>query len=234
MNFKEEHIEIFRRYLDGDLSKEEVNAFEKQLSEDEEFKRSFDAFGSFEKAIKASEVVETYDRVGGWESNYKTPKKQAPIRKLMIAVTSVAAVAALVFFLWMPATSNDALVSEYFSPYDNVVTVRGKKEVLDKALNAYDKKKYEQALELFNEFPNDSIGMFYRAESLMALKRYDEAANVYDEVIVTNGIFEEVAMYHKALAYLGANDEGKAKKTLQDIPKSSHYSAQAKDLLERL
>ena len=235
MNFKEEHIELFRSYLDGMLSIEAKVAFEQRISEDAEFNSLFEEFQSFETALRDTETLETYDRVGAFEKNFQKPIKKASIRRLWIATTSIAAVAAIVILVWMSGgTSNEDLVADYFEPYDNVVTVRGKKEVLDQALLAYDKEQYQEALKLLNKYPNDSIGMFYRAESLMALKRYGEAIGILDDVIAQEGIFVEVANYHKAIALLGLDETSKARMTLKKIPKSSFYFDKAKDLLERL
>jgi len=120
------------------------------------------------------------------------------------------------------------------TPYDIVVTVRGQKETLDKALLAYDQKQYEEALSLLNQSLHDSIGMFYRAESLMALDRYAEAASVYDEVIQQQGVFVEVATFHRVLALLGAGEVDQAQELLKSIPESSHYFDDAAALRERL
>jgi tetratricopeptide (TPR) repeat protein len=235
MNFTEEHIASFRAQLDGTLSAEEQVTFDQQISVDSEFKRAFEEFQQFEATLKDVEVLETYDQVGKWERGHQQTKK-TPIRRLWIATASVAAAAAVVWLVLVPiaAESNDELVTSYFEPYDNVVTVRGKKEVLDKALLAYDKKEFKRALELLNQYPNDSIGIFYRAESLMALKRYEEAAKVYDDVIAQQGVFEEVATFHKALSLVGLDEMEKAKLALKQIPENSFYSDQAKDLLARL
>lgn len=235
MNFSEEHIELFRAYLDDTLSSQERLAFEKRISEDAEFRKMYEDFQSFEVALRDVETVETYDQVGEWESQYQEPQKKTPMRKLWLPIGGVAAAAALVVVLLLPESgSNAALVSDYFEPYDNVITVRGKKEALDQALSAYDKQDYAEALELLSQYPEDSIGIFYRAESMMALERFQEAREVYDDVIARGGVFTEVAEYHRALAYLGNNEVDKAKKALKEIESGSHYYDRAKDLLERL
>lgn len=235
MNFTEEHIAIFRARLEGTLSADEQVAFDAQIANDSDFKRAFEEFQKFEATLEDLETLETYDQVGKWENGHQQTKK-SPIRKLWVATASLAAAAAVVWMVLVTNSteSNEELVATYFEPYDNVVTVRGKKEVLDKALLAYDKKQFSKALELLNQYPNDSIGIFYRAESLMALKRYDAAAKVYEAVIAQQGVFVEVATFHKAVALVGQDETEKAKSTLKQIPENSFYFNQAKDLLARL
>lgn len=236
MNFTEEQIAVFRAYLSGDMPDLERNAFEKQLSEDDELKGSFEDFQEFENALRDAETVEIYDQVGGWEASHQTKKPAGKIRTLWIVAASIAAVVIATFLIWQPNAepSSEEMVASYFEPYDNVITVRGKKEVLDKALLAYDQKKYQKALELFNQYPDDSIAVFYRAETLMALKKYDASIKEFDRVIQQNDIFTEVAQFHQALAFLGNGQRNNAIKALKSISKDSFYYDKARDLLKKL
>ncbi|XOV69096.1 MAG: hypothetical protein ACFHU9_07900 [Fluviicola sp.] len=236
MNFSEEHIAVFSSYLNGEMSASEKIVFEKQLGEDPVFRQSFEDFKQFENAIRDSETLETYDQVRLWEKEQQRKKNPAKIRRLWVAAASIAAVLIVAMFIWRPDTqpAQNELVSEYFQPYDNVITVRGKKEVLDKALLAYDRENYQEALQLFEEYPDDSVAVFYAAESLMALKKYDASIAKFDQVLSHNNVFREVAMYHKALALLGAGEKEKAAVQLKSIPKDSFYFEKTRALLKRL
>ena len=236
MNFTEEQIAEFQSYLSGEMSGKERDAFEQRLSEDSHLRSSLDEFQAFETAIRNAETLEVYDRVGEWEQKHQQVKARPKIRTLWVAAAGIAALVIVALVVWQPGAgpSDQDLVATYFQPYDNVVTVRGKKEVLDKALLEYDKENYEEALELFNQYPNDSIALFYRAETFMALKKYDASIQAYDRVIQQNGIFTEVASFHQALAYLGAGNRQKAISALKRIPKDSFYYDKARDLLKNL
>lgn len=237
MNFSEEHIELFRNYLSGGLSNEDSISLEKRFSEEKQFKKEFESFKQFEQALIDAETLEIFDEVGSWEQKYqKADKKPASIPQLWLVVAGVAAVLAISWIIWNPSAklSDEELVASYYEPYDNVLTVRGKKEVLDQALLEYDRENYESALKLFSQYPDDPTGTFYCAESLMAIEKYGQAVDIYNEVVKTNGVFKEVALYHRALALLGDGRRKEAIKQLKAIPKSNAYFEKTRDLLNRM
>lgn len=237
MNFSKEHIALFRSYRSAEMSPTERESFETRIAKDQDFRRSFEEFEAFENAIRDAETLDIYDRVGSWEEKHQNKKNTGKVRYLWLGAASVAAALVIIFFIWQPeeSQSNDQeIVASYFQPYDNVITVRGKKEVLDKALLAYDQKNYNEALKLFNHYPDDSIAVFYRAETLMALKRYKASIAQFDRVIAQQGIFGEVAQYHKALALLGVGEKEAAITALKDIPKDSYYRKEARQILKSL
>jgi tetratricopeptide (TPR) repeat protein len=217
------------------MSESDLLSFENRLNNDFSFREQLKAYRSFEGALKDAKTVEVYDRVGAWEEEIKKKKHRNVIRKIWISSTSIAAAAAIAFFIWVPLSDSDEDVAiSNFRPYDNVVTVRGEENDLDRAMQAYEEGRYDRVLTLLDSCEDDPIATFYRAESYMALKRYDRAITEYEEVIESEGVFQEIAQFHYALALLASENRSKAIEALKNISEKSIYADDAREILKNL
>lgn len=234
MNFNTEHITLFDQYLSNELDAEARANFEARLEQEPEFKVSFEKYREFEQTIRDAETAEIYDRVRSWESKSGQSSGGKSPRKLWIAVAAAAAVVAVLFTIDWGGPSNGELVAQYFEPYGNVSTVRGKKETIDKGLMYYEKGEYQKALLHFENYPEDTLAIFYSGEAYLALDEYQKAVEAFDAIIAMDNLFSEVAMFHKALALVGLKEEKKAIAILEKIPESSKYNDQARSLVEAL
>lgn len=235
MNFNEENIALFDRYLHGAMSDQEKNDFEQKLETDNELKTEFEAFKSFERIFEDAEITAFKDQLEEWDKSGESPKQGSvfPIR-MIATIAAVLLVALLTVTYFFSGSSNAELAENYFEPYDNVLTVRGDKVNMDEGLAYYEQEEYEKAADIFALFSDDPTANFYLAESGMALKHYDDAIAAYNLVLGEESIFEEVAEFHLALAYLGKDDTEKAIKTLEAISNSSSYFEDAERLLDDL
>jgi len=234
MKFSKENITLFDQYLANELEAQDRTSFESRLEEDAIFKGEFEAYKEFEASIRSVETVEIYDRVQSWDQ--QTLNSVAKIRKIKFWMT-VAASAAVVFIVmsvFLKGSSNTELVDEYFEPYGNISTVRGKKETIDQGLSFYDREKYQQALTQFKQYPQDTLAIFYSGESYLALKEYKKAIERFDKIIDFNINLSEVARFHKGISLIGLGKRGEAKKVLSEIPGKSSYHDQIEALLEHL
>ena len=234
MNFNTEHIALFNQYLSNELDAESRAIFEERLKQDAEFKASFEAYCEFEQAIRDAETAEIYNRVQSWDSEAEKSRQNGSLRRLWVTIAAAAAVIALIFVIDWNGPSNEELVGEYFEPYGNISTVRGKKETIDKGLMYYEKGQYDKALKQFKSYPNDTLAIFYSGEAYLATGKYQKAVEQFDAIIAMDNLFSEVAMFHKALAHIGLNENKEAESILGKIPKSSKYADQARTLLETL
>ena len=237
MNFKEENIALFDAYCQNEMDAIAKKEFENKLENNSDFKAEFENFKAFESAISDSEITAFKTKLGQWDA----PKKELPPKKnskiIPLRLFFAAAVAVLGFFTvnyFFTSLSNQELATNYFEPYDNVVTIRGAKEEIDNGLLLYEQNNFSGAIEIFSEISNNTTAVFYKAESYLALKNYTKAVLTYEKIINQESIFQEVAEFHLSLSYLGLDQKEKAEAVLQNISKESDYYTQAQELLETL
>lgn len=236
MSFNEKNIPQFDAYNQNELDAEEKKAFEEKLAGDPVFKAEFDAFNQFEKAIENAEIASFKANLSNWDAPKEPSKSNGKIINLRI-LTAVAAVAligflAVTYFFQKP--SNQDLAIAHFTPYDNVLTVRGAKEDIDAALLLYEQQNYTEALVLFNRYPENDMAVFYAAESYTAIANYPEAVTRYETLLKKNTLFNEISTFHLALAYLGQDNAKKALSIFEGIPADSDYYQEAQLLIEEL
>jgi hypothetical protein len=138
-------------------------------------------------------------------------------------------------------TSYEQLFSEYFSPYQNLLTMKG-----DSANNGsdamyfYDMKMWDSANIYF--YKAKAKGMdetalnFYHANALLAQHNAKEAI-LYFELVINGDDerFRTQAKWYLALAYLQINHIEESRKLLtQLLAITDVYSEKAKELLERI
>lgn len=237
MNKPAEKIALFDAFLQGELSPTERSEFELKLANDSNFKQAFDEFRQLENIIRNAEYHAIKNQLNEWEKETgKSQHSSVKIRRLSFIITA-AAVAVLGFlsfhFFWNQP-DDAALVAAHFEPYENVLTVRGETVTLEEGLNLYDQSSYESAIEIFKAFPEDRMAKFYLAESHMALKNFEAAIPIYEELATKSDVLDEVIPFHLALAYLGAGNKQACQEQLKTIPANSFYATAARDLLNDL
>jgi TolA-binding protein len=112
------------------------------------------------------------------------------------------------------------------------------------AMEKYRAHKYGEALNLFTGVKEAASGKvksaaaYWTGECLNGLKRYNDAINVFEEVVATRGSDKrDDAQYMLAHVYLRMKDTAKAKEayqTLIDKFPTSEYVARAKEELAKL
>lgn len=232
MEFRKENIEIFDQFLRNEMSSKEKQIMEQRLESDAEFRKEFESFKLFEQAIRDAEVLEIQNQVSGFEQEITAKKPKT--RYLYWASGIAAAMLAIFGINYFMGGSGDAIVSDHFTPYANITTVRGKKEVISEGMLHYDKGEYQDAIQLLEQYPNDTVALFYTAESYLATKAYQKAITCYDQLLENKTVFDEISLFHKALAHIGAGQNSEAISVLKDISEESHYHSEAESVLRDL
>ena len=98
-----------------------------------------------------------------------------------------------------------------------------------RGLLAYEEGNYKEALELFDEAlsadGDDPSLLLNKAITLTALKRYEEATDVYDKVLISDigDALREKAERGKAVNYLALGDTENAVKYLEQLENDDNY-----------
>lgn len=246
---KERYIR-FDRYLNNELSEEELKSFEEQLKSDADFKEDFEVYCALESSLGSKfeneeEVLALRKTLSDLGSQHikqgDNNKKETKVislfryRNLMVA----ASIALLIgFFLF----NNGSPVYGDFAQHNSLeLAVRGdndNNEAISKAEGAFNSKNYEEALKqltiLSGNYPNDPEISLYLGICQLELNNYAEAETIFNYISEGNSALATKAVWYKALTFLKQKKLNECKEVLKTIPESAEEYPQAKSLLKKL
>ena len=147
-------------------------------------------------------------------------QQKSKVRKLVMSITSIAAIIAIVFSLniYQDNRRMDKLFETYYTPleYDSQLMSRGDDIIspeLTSAMEAYQNKDYVTALQRFNAMPQiDENYLVYKAICLLETDKTKDAIILLEE-LVGNGEgteYYQQACWYLALVYLRNHEDEKA------------------------
>lgn len=130
----------------------------------------------------------------------------------------------------------------YFSPYENLVTVRSSKpkdKSLQEGMSFYTLKKYPEAVKLLKKYllqnPDDSLIMLYLGISLLTSGKYKNASGMFKKILKSkNSLLFDHAKWYLALSYLKDSKPEEALTELNNIDKNSSYFRKANNLFKKM
>ena len=139
-------------------------------------------------------------------------QQKSKVRKLVMSITSIAAIIAIVFSLniYQDNRRMDKLFETYYTPleYDSQLMSRGDETIspeLASTMESYQNKDYATALLRFNAMPQvDENYLIYKAICLLETDKIKDAISLLEE-LVGNGEgteYYQQACWYLALAYL--------------------------------
>ena len=232
-----ENEALIYKYFEQQLSEEEKVLFASLLQNDAAFAKEVEYQKNVKKAITLNEREAIKQKLKSYEAK---PKFRTAY--WLSAAVVILFLGGLTWFQLQPS-SPEKLFQEYYQSYPNVVapTVRGDSErnLKSDAFYEYDSRNYEKSLTLFSIIYADEgvdYALFYKAMSLLELKRYSEAIASFDEFKTTdNNAFSPFVKWYKALSYLKLNEKEKAVELLKELSeKENPQQSKAKELLDAL
>lgn len=222
---KEEYkrLELLESYISGKLKGNKKKEFEEQLDKDTMLKKDLDKMLVLQKVIRIKgrdELKNKLNIIHGKVIKDKKPKKVSN-RSINEFINS--------------------LFDKYFSPYENLITVRSskKEELQDSAMKAYGQGNYSEAVKLFKKILKDSQKnpsvLFYCGISLLELGKHNEAKNKFMKIIkLSDNPFTEKAEWYLGLSYLKGYNVDKAIKVFEGIDKDNSDYRTARNILNKL
>ena len=236
-------------YLLGTLDHKRRIAFEARLLEDPELKQAVQDTQELFKGInqvEKEELLARLDKLGVDIEQEQVLELPAP-KASIIPFNNLLKIAAVILIIVLPSwwyyhqsTQNDRLFAEHFSPYENVITVRGDLgSEFSAAITSYSSREYEASIKRFEEIlqqkPDHVPALFYAGNAYLASGVSDKAIDRFQEVIKLDGKFVFQAKWYLALANLKQGNTEKAQLILEDIKASdSPYQQQAELILPHL
>jgi hypothetical protein len=217
-------------YFNGLLTTDEKLKFEQRCETDEQFADEVAMYISSRDAMRA-ELLE--QKKNEWKLLGTTPVVELKKTETKVINMSrwymLAAAASIIgiVFLFNPfSKSADELANDYVK--NNLeqlsVTMDGRKDSLQTAINLYNKKEYANAVVIFDDlYTKDSTqtdALKFAGLTYMMQDKTNEAISKFDELAAKQNLFSNPGLFYKALVLLKRNtgtDKEDAKKLLQQV-----------------
>ncbi|MBZ4036023.1 tetratricopeptide repeat protein [Flavobacterium sp. 17A] len=238
----EERYILFDQYLQGELTVDEKNNFEKQLAENPELASAFESFkemhfqleNKFGQEAERAIFTQNLTRISDKYFN----KKKTKVVSLKPWYLAVAASAAIMFGLFFFDYNHYPNFEDYNHPESAYFTERSvSEETLKKAENDFNGKRYEKAIPLFEailkENNSPEIQYFY-AVSLLQVDKYVKAEAIFKKLETGNSVYKEKAKWNLALSKLKQGKYKECKEILQTISQDFEDYDEVERLQEEL
>ena len=242
------------RYLRDEMSDQERRAFEEQLSTDDALTEALALHRDTLEGIRLDGSQALKRRLQAVEAALASP---APVvvaekkthRRFLTTWVAIAAsllTAVLLGYLFIPtASSPQELYVAYHQPFPNLINPAqrstdnvAEETVLGRAVRAYDRAQYAEALTLFaqGDAQSDPGYTFYYGVSYLELDQPAQAIPLLERVVQEKtGLFYEPGLWYLALAHLKANDPAAAKPYLHTLAEQEgDYTKEARELLKEI
>lgn len=241
--------EFIERYLDGEMTGQELVWFEKELDSNKWLQKELRLRKKVNQAILDEDSMKFNDELEDAYAAYVHKGENPWYRKNKIVIGGsvlASAVAALILILSLTGKqyTNEQLFERYYKTYESNLTFRSADNELNPdlvlAMQLYDNKDYTRALELFETILQndpDRVGLnFYSGISRMEIKEYDQAGKSFKKVVDDRyNMYMEQAEWYLSLCYLITNQDDKAVNLLEKIRNDrGYYHQEARKLLRKL
>lgn len=234
---------LFENYLLGDLSKEEIDAFETRLKSDSKFGKSFNAYKELSSFLE--DKFENEETSTAFQNNLKNistkyfakqeaPKKRFKPWQFAIAASVVLLISIVVFNNLSTPVYNDYANSDTIS-----LTIRGDQDALlqtaENAFNAKDFKKAEEAFKSLMVIDKENAEIqFYRAVANIELNNYDAAEKLLMPLKNGQSAYKNKAIWYLALSNLKREEYNECLEILKTLPEDADDYNKAQKLIKKL
>jgi hypothetical protein len=234
-------------YFTQTLSAGEKTEFEARCVNDKDFAGEV-AFYVATRQVVREQLLQ--QKQAGWAAPevqtakvvaFKPRTKTFVQRMLPYAAAACVLLVASVYFLLQPASTQQLAKKYAEQNYSYINLVLGPQDSLEIAKEAFNKKDYSKALQLFELLQLSHSGSAdekkYAGLVYLFTQKYDQALQQFDALAKIPGLFTNEGNFLKAITLMERNAEGdkqQAKQLLEQVVKEHAYgSAQAEEWLKK-
>lgn len=246
----EKYLSWIDDYFDGKLSEENMSDMETAVKTNPtlkaKLKEHIEVRSQIRRAGMISEKEYFLNKFNQPGTNLE--KESSPPSKNRVWLISglLLILAALAF--WFLKPSQEISIADVFAedPLASVTRTNSNQsndQTLNKALEKFNEKEYAQAIQLFDQIPNnDTLAIMnagkislFKGVAQMRLENYQKAISTFVHIEKNNPYYDQ-GIWYKALSQVRANKTNDAKITLQNIiEQENHFKKeQAQHLLNQL
>ncbi len=238
----EENIR-FEAYLNGELSKEEAEAFEIKLRQDDRFRSDFELYRDLSRVVghhfseARKDFISTLEEA---ETNYShaSDRFSSKKRKLFFKPWHYAAAASVLILIGVFLFGNwgNPVYTDYAKHSPISLTLRGQAdERAQKAEEAYNQKDYKNALIYLNQLlsasPQKVNLQYYKAVSLVETDQFEKADALLMKLAQGQSVYASKALWMAALSKLKQKDYQATRELLKSMPPQAPEYEKAQQLL---
>lgn len=245
--------ERIQRYLDGEMTEEELWSFQQDLKDDPELKEKLDLHHLVEKSLKEKSEKEFRDKL---ENSYyksrpdstKTPSVEKPSLKLVYFFISFAAalIVGLLIFINGTVPDKDSLFEEYYTPINVMYGTRSAEASpaesnLISGIKAYHMRDFERSERLIesyllNETDKKAVANYFLGLAKVELQDFTNAAKCFKNVLNDSAnYYQEHSQWYLALVFLKNDQLEEAKQLFTQISlEGTVHSEDSKEILKKI
>lgn len=239
-----EIFEEIERYVNGDMSGQELTDFKSQLSVDEELQEHVALYlktilpleKKHQHEVDRQVLKGTLENMGGKYFQKQSSSKTIMLNRYWKYAAAIAALLIVGYLMF----NNGHPTYEQFAQHSalNVQAMGDNTENLIKASDLFNDQNYAEALPLLNryleEHPSDAEILLAKAIALIEVDRTDAAREILKNNALQQSIFKDKAIWYGALISLKKGELNDCKKKLLQIKKRSNQYESAQELLNAL
>lgn len=230
-------------YLEGDMTEEEKQSFESELSSDHELRSFVETYRTINVEMRNAQKYEEQEMalkstLQGLSKTYFSSQTQLQAKAPVLAMSksrgfskialSAAAAVVLVFVSYLFFNNSNkarSLANDYVKTELSHLsqTMDGAKDSLQQGIAAYNKNDFNKAIELFESVykahPDNSDALRYAGTAYLVTKNYNKALEYFD-VLSGKQLFSNHGLFLKAITLLQRNqpgDEEQARQLLEKV-----------------
>lgn len=231
--------QLIEKYLDGDITQEEMKEFEQKLQSSREFDDELRLQEMVKSAITASAKAKLKKELRTLLQKTRTEKVRKPVpRRVYWIAASIVAIFSVTLVFTQMNQPEERLFKEFYSPYPITPSTRGDDlSLYINALVLYNEGSFQKALPLFEEIigahPEDFSAQVILGNCHLNLGDVETAKEVFQQVRKNGtGQSKSEATWYMALILLKEEKNEEAIKLLDSlIVGQTIYSGRAEDLL---
>lgn len=244
--------QFIQPFLDGELSREELDWFSKELESNAVLAEDIRLYREVDNAIREQDVMDLRDQLDVIHNSIGDPSAEPARQSRYRKVLSYAAIASLAILLSLGVLlkvqhnklTNDQIFEKHYEPYEVTMIYRSAEsdyqKALSQAMTRYEAKDYIGAIELFENIlakdPADMASSLYSGISYMETEQYSKADTKFRKIINHNdNLFVEQAEWYLGFCYLHTGQNLEAREQFKEIAASDgSYSKKAKKIMRSI
>ena len=241
--------DMINRYLDGEMSADEVKAFEVQMQQDTDLQQEVELMKDVNETLKiklhpGENELALRNTLGEMRSEYfSLGSQQAKIipfrRRRWVTAAAAILIMAVMLTIWSPWNKED-LYKQYASIQMPGIAERGSTtdSLMRGAIENFNNKKFAEAIPSFEEAlkddPQNTFVQYYYGIALLQNRETGRSRINFIQLYNGVSLFRYDAAFYMALSYLNEKDRTNCKEWLNKIPADAAVYSKAQELLKKL
>ena len=242
--------EFIQPFLDGELSREELDWFSKELQSNAVLAEDIKLYREVDSAIREQDVMDLRDQLDVIHNSIgdptKEPAQHSRIRK-MLSYGAIASLAILISFgillkVQHKKLTNEQIYQRHYEPYEVTMIYRSgeTQRMINLAQSKYDAQDFFGAIEIYEQIlgtePGDMESNLYSGISYMETEQYSKAENRFGTILDHNdNLYIEQAEWFLGFCSLQTGKNLEARAHFKEISRGDgSFNKKARKLMRNI